>query len=459
MAQEYDVLVIGSGPAGGVAAGICNKAGLSVAVAEKNGFGGVCPLRGCEPKKTLMEAAFAVRRVQQMRGNGIGGAAHVDWPELMRFKNSFTEPIPEKVQKSYQQRGITAVHGSCAFVDQEELVVLDAAGEETERIRPRRVLVAAGARPRELDFPGSELMITSDDFFELHSLPQRVLFIGGGFVSIELATITAAAGSQATVATHGDRFLRGFDAELVDQLQRSCEEQGIAMHKNLPAQSLEKEAQGLVLHAGEGGATRLEADLVVNGAGRVPNTDELQLGKGNLAHEHGALLVDAQMRSQSNSRVFAAGDCVARGMPLTPVAVHQAEVAAHNILHDLGKREKSREVDLTGVPSVVFSDPPLAAVGLQQEQAEEQGPTPEVLTGDASKWAEYQRIGRRHAGYKILLHKADGRILGGHFLGEGAEELASLLGLCMQQGLHVDALREAIWAYPSHAYTLRYMLG
>jgi len=459
MEHDYDLLIIGSGPAGGVAAGICSRAGLRVAVAEKKRFGGVCPLTGCEPKKTLIEAAWAVRKVEHMQGNGVAGSAYISWRELIRFKDSFTQPIPDKVRGSYEKHGITPLQGRCAFVNTDELALLSESDEERGRVHARRVLVAAGARPRPLEFSGAEHMITSDAFFDLESLPQRVLFIGGGFVSFELATATAAAGSEAVIATHGDRFLRGFDQDLVDRLQFACEEQGIELHRNLPPQRLEQSGEGFVLYAGEKGSTRLEADLVVNGAGRVPNTHDLQLDAGGIEHEKGGVLVTSQMRSTSNQAVFAAGDCVARGMPLTPVAVHQAEVAAANVLYDLDKGQAPREVNMTGTPSAVFTDPPLAAVGLQEAQVREQGLEYERLAGDASKWSEYKRIGREYAGYKILVGSGDGRLLGAHFLGEGAEELASLMGLAMRQGLGVEALREAIWAYPSHAYTLRYMLG
>lgn len=458
MSQQFDVVVIGSGPAGGVVAKICREAGLNVAVAEKNGFGGVCPLRGCEPKKTLIEAAWAVRRIEHMQGHGVNGKAWVAWSELMRFKRGFTEPIPEKVLHSYKERGITPLHGACMFSSAEKLALVRQTGMEPEPLEARRVCIAAGARPRQLDFPGAELMATSDDFLELDELPQRILFIGGGFVSMEFATAAAAAGSQVTVVTHGDRFLRGFDADLVDRLLLAMEDQGITLHRNLPGHRMEQGAAGLVFYAGEQGGTRLEADYVVNGAGRVPNTSEMQLEQGNVTHERGAVSVDASMRSVSNEMVYAAGDCADQGLPLTPVAVHQAEVAAANICADLDAGGQRSQTDYSGTSSAVFTDPPLAAVGLLEQEAREQGLEFDVFAGDAAKWSEYKRIGRQHAGYKILVGKHDGRVLGGHFLGEGAEELASLVGLAIRQGLDVTALRQGIWAYPSHAYTLRYML-
>lgn len=456
MTRQFDVLVIGSGPAGGIVAKTCRKAGLRVAVAEKNGFGGVCPLRGCEPKKTLVDASNLINAVRRMRQNGVSGEVALHWPELLRFKRGFTDPIPEKVRNFYLDQGITPLQGECVFKAPREMLLRQPDSRETTTLRAEHIVLAVGAKPRELNFAGVEFSSDSSAFLDLENLPESLVFLGGGYIAFELAMVAATAGAKVSIATHGDRFLRAFDPDLVDRLLQACDNIGIELLRNAPAKSLEKTDDGLTLHLQE---TSLRTDMVVNATGRIPDTQGLELEKAGLRTEKHALLVDEAMRCQGNPAIFAAGDCASRGAPLTPVAAHQAEVAAANILHDLGRGGAPEVANERGVPTALFTDPPMARVGLLQSEVEQEGLNYEIFSGDAAGWSEYRRLGQRHAGYKILARPGDGLLLGGHFLGEGAEEMANLLGLAMRQGVTVADLRKNIWAYPSHAYTLRYMLG
>lgn len=464
MADTFDVIVAGSGPAGGHVARRCKRAGLSVAVVEENGWGGVCPLRGCEPKKTLVEAAHAVDAIHRMRGNGVTGQASIDWGDLIRFKREFTEPISDAVKKGLENADIATYSGHLEFTGPDEMLVHEASGS-TVALQGRRVCLAVGAKPRPFSFPGADMMVASPEFLELESLPRRIVFLGGGYVSFEFTLVAMAAGCEAVLATHGNTFLRAFDQELVARLLDICREKGLELVTNFTPGNLERKDGKLVLHGAGDDARSFEADMIFNGAGRVPRTAALGLDKAGVTLVKGAVEVDDCMRSTSNKAVFAAGDCNNQSWPLTPVAVHQADVAVYNILQDLGieyptGREK---VHYAGLASALFSDPPLGRAGMLEheaaEQARKEGFSLKSYKGDASEWAEYRRIGRNHAGYNVLVREDTGHILGAHFLGEGAEEIVSLLGLAIRQGITVDDLMDMLWAYPSFAYTLRYVFG
>lgn len=437
----------------------CNEQGLSVAVIEKNGWGGVCPLRGCEPKKTLVEAAHAVDAVRRMRGNGIEGQVSIDWGALIRFKEEFTDPVSDAVENSLMEDGIATYQGRCVFTGPNSVDVLPTDDEESPAsLEARRFCLAVGTRPRPFSFPGAELMTDSDGFLNLEKLPKRLVFIGGGFVSFEFALIALAAGSEVKLATHGERFLRNFDPDLVETLLKACHEKGLNTQRDFTPSRLERKGDSLVLYGSEGDSRSFEADMVINGAGRVPQTADIQLDRAGVELKNLAVAVNDGMQSVGNEAVYAAGDCVDQGWPLTPVAVHQGQVAVRNILLDLAKAEGPRaEVDYSGAANALFSDPPLARAGLLEKEAEELGAPLKRYQGDASKWSEYRRLGRKHAGYKVLVREDTGHILGAHFLGDGAEELASLTGLAIRQGITVEELMQMLWAYPSFAYTLRYI--
>ncbi|MGE4192851.1 MAG: NAD(P)/FAD-dependent oxidoreductase [Pseudodesulfovibrio sp.] len=449
--RKFDVIVIGSGPAGGIVARKCAEAGLSVAVVERNGWGGVCPLRGCEPKKILADTAHAVVRARDMAAHGVTGDVGLDWPALMRFKHSSIDPISDAVFRSFERRGAATFHGAARFTGPDTLEV-----EGHGSIGADHIVVAAGAVPRRLDVPGEELLLTSDDFLDLDPLPESLIFIGGGFISFEFAGVAAAAGARATILHRSGRVLKGFDESLSRKLVLAMEAQDVAVHTDLPVRAVERHGDGVLVRCADadGGERTFVASAVVEGAGRVPDLDGLALDRAGVqAGPHG-IEVDANLRSISNLRVFAAGDCAATGLPLTPVAALQADAVVRTLT---GKGPAT--ADLTGTGSVVFTHPPLSAVGRLEEQAREQGFEFDIFKGDAAGWAEHERLGLSHAGYRVLVERGTDRILGAHYLGQHAEEIANIFGLAIRHNLTRADLLAHPWAYPSFGYTVRYMLG
>ena len=233
MTREFDLIAIGTGSAASGVTSRCREAGWKVAIVDSRPFGGTCALRGCDPKKVLVGAAEAIDWTRRMKGSGIQVAElQINWPELMRFKRSFTEPVTKRREDDFARAGIAAFHGRARFTGPTTVQV----GEET--LEGRYVVIAAGEAPADLGIPGAEHLTTSDQFLELNELPRRLLFIGGGYIAFEFAHVAALAGSQVTVLHRGPRPLALFDPDLVDQLIEQTRELGIDLH-------LETEATGM----------------------------------------------------------------------------------------------------------------------------------------------------------------------------------------------------------------------
>ncbi len=450
MERKFDLVVIGTGAAGSAAAYKCRKAGWDVAIIDSRSYGGTCALRGCDPKKVLVGAAELIDWTRRMEGKGVSAkGSEIDWPSLMQFKKTFTKPVPENQERGYVKAGIAPFHGRTRFLDPTTLQVGD------DKLVGRFVLVAAGSRPATLGIPGEQYLIKSDQFLELEQLPKRIIFVGGGYISFEFAHVAARAGAQVRILHRGIRPLEGFDADLVEQLVKATSEIGVDVHLNTAVESVEKEGDHFVVKASpEQGKRAFAADLVVHGAGRVPEIDDLELEKAGIAREKKGVSVNEFLQSVSNPAVYAAGDAGASsGLPLTPVASAEGHVVASNML-----KGNHRQPNYSGVPTVVFTVPPLASVGLREDVAKEQGLKFMVKHEDTSDWYSSRRVNLKHSGFKVLVEEDSRRILGAHLLGEHAEEVIILFALAIRFGLKADDLKTMIYAYPTSASEVSYMV-
>lgn len=448
-ARPYDLVVIGTGTAGSTVASSCRAAGWDVAVIDARPYGGTCALRGCDPKKVLVGAAQAVDQVRRLEGSGVAaGGAGIRWPELMRFKREFTDPVPGAKEDRFRDSGIDTFHGHARFLARPG--VLDLGGEEIET---RHVLIATGAVPADLGIPGADRLATSDDFLELESLPRRLVFVGGGYIAFELAQVAARAGAEVTILHRGSRALERFDGDLTARLVERTRALGVEVELEAEVRRVEAEGAGARVHAlTTHGERSYEADLAVHAAGRVPHLD-LGLDVAGVAHAKDGVRVNGFLQSETNPSVYAAGDAAAGGPPLTPTASYDGKLAADNLL-----KGNHRERDYTGIPSVVFTEPPLAMVGLTEEAARAQDLRFEVHSGDTSGWYSSRRLREPVSGYKVLVEAGTGRILGAHVLGPSADEQINLFALAVRKGLGADDLRSTLFAYPTHASDIGSML-
>ncbi len=449
MLRKFDLVVIGTGSAASTVAYECRRAGWEVAIIDSRPFGGTCALRGCDPKKVLVGVAEIVDSNERLAGRGVNSRATIDWPTLMRFKRTFTEPVPENREKGFSSAGIAAVHGRAHFVDQTSVAV----GEDT--LSAKHFVIATGARPATLNIPGEEHVTFSDEFLEVDKLPERIVFIGGGYISFEFAHVASRAGARATIVHRGRRPLEGFDPDLVDQLTQATRELGVDVRLNAAVLGIEKTSSHLsVTVSSEGKQQTIEADMVVHGAGRVPEIQDLGLEMAGVKFSDKGVVVNEYLQSVSNPVVYAAGDAAASGgLSLTPVAGLEGRVVAANLL-----KGNHTIANYLGVASVVFTIPPLATVGLQEEAARQKGLKFKVNRGDTSGWYSSRRVNVKYSGFKVLVEEGSGSILGAHLFGLHAEEVINLFALAIRSGLHASDLKQMLYAYPTSSSDVAYMV-
>ena len=448
MERRYDLVVVGTGVTSAVASR-CREAGWTVAVVDSRPFGGTCALRGCVPKKILVGAAEAVAAARDMADKGVpAGTLALDWPALMRFKRSLVDPTPAHTEESWAKVGIEQFHGRAHFVGPTTLAVKD------DRLIGRRVLIAAGAMPAPLRFPGAERLATSEDFLNLDRIPARVIFIGGGYISFEFAHVAARAGAEVTIVHRGARPLEGFDPDLVALLVRRSRELGIRVELDTEVLGIETAGAGIAVrgrHAG--GERRFEADLAVHGAGRIPEIDDLDLEAAGVAREKHGVTVNEYLQSVSNPAVYAGGDAAAIGPKLTPKADHDVVVLTTNLLE--GNR---RKVNYDGIASAVFTIPPLASTGLLESAARTEGLRFKTNWQETSGWFNTRRVGETASGFKVLIEEGTGRIVGAHLLGPHAAEVINVFATAVRSRIPAEDLKQVIMAYPTSGADIRFML-
>ena len=450
MTESYDLIVIGAGMAGVSAANKCASQGWKVAIVDALPYGGTCALRGCDPKKILRRGAEIIDSAHLMRGKGIDDdGLSINWADLMKHKHGFTDPVPQNTADSLSGIGIDTLHGVARFTDTNSIEIGCTPHEATH------FLIATGARPRPLGFPGHEHLIDSTDFLDLEVLPPRILFVGGGFISFEFAHIAARAGSAPVIIDRGPRPLKGFDPDLVELLITRGTKAGIELQRSTTITAIEKSESGYQISVERSGQPEtLEFDLVVHGAGRTPELDGLNLKAAGVDWDEHGVHVAAHLQSTTNPAVYAAGDSAnTTGMPLTPVAVLEGKVAASNML-----KGTTTVPEYAGVPTAVLTIPELARVGMLEQEAKDQHIDVDVRYSDTSGWYSNYRIGETTAAAKILLDRGSDRIVGAHLLGPEYGELINFLALAMKLDLTTRQLKSMTAAYPTVGSDLGSML-
>ena len=450
MPRNFDIVVIGSGSAASAVAFRCRAAGRNMAIIDVRPFGGTCALRGCDPKKVLVGAAETLDRARRGEGSGVAAESlRLVWRDLMRFKRTFTTPVPAQREEKFTQAGVVALHGQARFIGPSTVQV----GEEV--LEGRYVVIASGQTPAHLGIPGEELLTTSEAFLDLDELPRRIVFVGGGYIAMEFAHIAARAGARVTILHRDRQPLPRFDPGLVGQLVARTRELGVTVELETEVTAVEARQGQLFVHAGAAERARgWEADMVVHAAGRVADIDGMNLAAAGVEWGRHGVKVNEYLQSVSNPKVYAAGDAAASGgPPLTPVAGYEGAIVAENVLGGNCVRPSYH-----AIPTVVFTIPPLAAVGLTEQEARDQGFKFVAHTAATADWYSSRRVGEKFSGYNVLVEAGTDYILGAHLLGDQAEETINLFALAMRSGLRAAELQKTLFSYPTHGSDVQYML-
>lgn len=450
MISKFDLVIIGSGSAATTVAFKALEDGKKVVVIDQKAIGGTCALRGCDPKKVLVGVTESLESAKRLQGHGISNlSGEIDWSELMSFKRSFTESMSRGIKESLIGSGIEVMHGKARFVGPDRLEV------DGKTLEAEKFLIASGVKAANLTFPGSEYLMDNEGFLSLPQLPKKLAFVGGGYISVEFASIARKAGSEVTIIQRSDRILANFDKEMAEILTGQLHDSGVEILTNASVKEIEKvNGKYQIQLTREGRDELVDADLVVHGAGREFDSD-MGLTAGNVKWSRKGVAVNEYLQSVSNPRVYAAGDSAdTAGLKLTPIAVMEGNVAAENLLQ--GNTVKA---DYTGVPTTVFSSPPLAMVGITEDEASRNGIKTVVKKGEMTSWYNSRRRSIPKSSYKIVLDQDSNKILGAHILGENSEEVINIYSLAIRLNIDVKTLLSTPFTYPSDTNDIKYMIG
>jgi len=439
MKQKFDVVIIGGGNAGFGVSAVAHEAGKSVAFIEERDFGGTCPNRGCTPKKVMVAAGQALHDIERASVHGIEvGKPKLDWTKLIRRQKEMIAFIPDAMKVTAEKRG-TVFEGRAKFTGPN---TVDVNGTEIEG---ENIVIATGSKPRELDIPGSEHMITSDDVLLEETLPDSVVFVGGGVIAMEFAHVYARAGAKVTILEAMPQLLPRLDPEAVQVIKEQTEILGVTIETDVRIDAIEESGGAFrVSYQRDGESREVVGARVVNGTGRVPNVDRLDLEAANISHDGLRIEVDDYLRSVSNPSVWVVGDALAHTAQLSPVATYEGRVVGHNIVHG-----PSKKPDLNANASAVYTVPALSMVGLTEQEAKIQDRDVAVTVTDMTDWFSGKTYAETAAWSKVLVDKKTDEIVGAHLVGHHGEELIHLFGLAMKHGITATDLRETQAAFPT----------
>jgi len=446
--EHYDVFVIGSGIAGQTAAEACKAKGLSVAIADKQEFGGTCAIRGCDPKKIMIQFADLVKHAMQLKGLGVKSLPDIKWKAVQKFKSQFTDPVPSSTEAKFKTLGIDLYHQSPKFINENEIMV------EGKTISADKFVIATGYVPRELQFKGAEHLGTSHAILNLKKIPKSATFIGSGYVGMEFCYMLSTLGCKVTVLEIEDKALSQFDSFLVDKVVDNLKKSGVTFVFGAETMSIEKLKKNHRITYKHSGKTKtLKSRVVYNTSGRVPAIELLELEKGNISSDQSGVLVNDFLQSKSNKKVYACGDVSSKSLPLTPLSGLQGYIVGYNIIHG-----NKKEFQDPLVPSVVFTYPQLAMVGYSEEDAKKRYKNVKIYQGNVSHWYNAEKENAEAYAYKIIVNDRTRKIVGAHLLSTQANETINVIATAMNNDMTVDDFKRMIFTYPSYTNDLKSMM-
>ncbi len=436
---DYDFFVIGGGSGGVRAARIAATYGARVALAEERYLGGTCVNVGCIPKKLLVYAAHFGEDFEDAAGFGWSvGARRFEWPRLIANKNREIERLNVVYRRALDDAGVRIFDARATLADDHTVSVGGAA------VTARYILVATGGWPVLPEVPGIEHAITSNEAFFLDRLPERVVIVGGGYIAVEFAGIFRGLGSEVVQLYRGPLFLRGFDDDVRRVLAVEMRKKGVDLRFDVNVERIEKVGGGARAPlAGDGAA--VESDVILYATGRAPNTAGLGLERAGVRLDRkGVVVVDAYSRSSVES-IFAVGDTTDR-INLTPVAIREGHAVAETLFND-----NPIKPDHADVPSAVFSQPAIGAVGLTEARARDRYGAVDVYRSEFRP-LKHTLSGRdERTMMKLVVDRASGRVVGCHMVGADAGEIIQGIAIAIKCGATKAQFDATVGIHPTAA--------
>ncbi len=445
MAKHYDLIAIGGGSGGLSAAERAASYGARCAVIETGRLGGVCVNVGCVPKKIMWYAAHLAHALDDAPSYGFKlDYFDFDWQKLKVARNAFIRQLNEHYLSYLCGAGVELIRGFARWVDARTLEV------NSEYYSADHIVIATGSRPQIPELPGAEFGVTSDDFFELNNCPPRVAIVGSGYIAVELAGMFHTLGAEVTLLVRKDQVLRSFDAMLREQLMARLREDGITVLTQTQVRAVARRVSGsLSLHC-DGQANVLNVDTLLWAIGRDPNTDALNLpAAGVVMNPNGSIPTDP-FQNTNIPGIYAIGD-VTEHFHLTPVAI----AAGRRLADRLFGGQTDRRLLYENIPTVVFSHPPIGAVGLTEEEARR-------TYGGAVKIYQTQFRPLYHAfttrpiqtAMKLVCVGPEEKIIGCHLIGDGADEMLQGFAVAIRMGATKRDFDDTVAIHPTSAEEL-----
>jgi pyruvate/2-oxoglutarate dehydrogenase complex dihydrolipoamide dehydrogenase (E3) component len=449
-AGRYNLVVVGGGTAGLVAAAGAATLGARVALIERHLMGGDCLNYGCVPSKTLIRASRAANAAKEAREFGIETAPPgIEFADVMRrVRRVRAEIAPHDSVQRFSRFGVDVYLGEARFVDRKSIEV------DGQRLEFRKAILAAGARPASLDVPGlgDTGYLTSETVFSLTALPRRLIVIGGGPVGCELAQAFARLGSQVSLVSDMAVLLPREDADASAILEQQFRREGLELFLGAKVVRAERSAVGKILIVDRGGAGEtVVADEILVAVGRAPNVDNLQLEKAGVKYDAKGVMVDDRLRT-SNPNIFAAGD-IASKYQFTHAAEALGRIALQNALF-FGRKRAS---DLV-IPWCTYTDPEIAHAGIYEKDAQENEESEIEIETFTLPFSDNDRavVDGDIAGFaRAHVNKKNGRLMGATLVSRHAGESIGELVLAIQRRMKVGQLAAVIHPYPTEAEIIK----
>jgi len=449
MNEKIDVVIIGGGPGGYVAAIKAAHLGLKAILVEKDKLGGVCLNRGCIPTKALVSTAELLNHLQKAGEFGIQVKDYsIDFPAIMKRKDLITRRLSSGVEQLMKANQVRVVKGEGQIVEPGKVEITDTAGEK-EVIKTKNIIIATGSKVMRLPIPGidSEGVITSDEALSLSELPSKMIIIGGGVIGIEFAGIFKALGVEVTVVEMLPRILLPIDEEIARRLTQILKRKGIEILTSCKVKEIKKNHQNLeVLVSTNDGEKKLETEKVLLAAGRVPELGNINVQRLGIELDKGAIKVGEKMRTNI-SNIYAVGDVVGKIM-LAHVASREGIVAVENI------SGKEVLMDYKVVPNCVFSMPEVASVGLTEEETRKENDNIKVSKFPFMANGKALGMGETEGMVKIIADADTFELLGLHILGAHASDLIAEGTLALSMEATAFEIVNTIHAHPTLAETI-----
>ncbi|MCE2510511.1 MAG: glutathione-disulfide reductase [Alphaproteobacteria bacterium] len=440
---DFDLLTIGAGSGGVAATRRAASHGAKTAICEEDRVGGTCVLRGCVPKKLLVYGSHFADAFEDAAGFGWQvGPRDFDWARLVARKDRELDRLNSIYLEMLDKAGTQLLAGRARLVDAH---TVDIAGRT---VTAKTILIATGSWPDLPDIPGIAHAITSNEALSLPELPTRIAIVGGGYIAVEFAGIFRRFGVEVTEIIRSDQILRGFDGDIRATLTEEMKHAGIKIEANTTVQRIDKKNKRFELHmqrVGQAQHTVIEADLVMYATGRTPNTKEMgleELGVG--LDPNGAIRVNEGSRS-TVTNLYAVGDCTDR-LNLTPVAIGEGRALADTLYGG-----KPRAMDHSGVPTAVFSQPPIGTVGFGEEEARERFDAVDVYLSKFRPLKHTLSGRETRTMMKLVVERASDRVLGCHMVGEDAPEIVQALAIALKAGARKADFDATVGIHPTAA--------